>query len=290
MPRATFSVYALDPAMPVLLRPDGDVQIGWDPRRAVMIRPPHGLDPTELAALLRTLHSPTSIADLRRWAREHGPIADDDVAHLLDGLVGAGVATRAEPAPGGGRSASIRVHGRGPLTDLLLNALQCSGAVVSRSFRPHAAVSPDTVDLVVLTDFLVADPRILRDLHRHRVAHLPVRIRDGIGLVGPLVIPGTTSCLGCADRHRRDRDPAWPVIAAQLRDTIGIAAPATTLATAALALSQITRVIDAVHGRPGGADPGPPPALNASLEFDVAAGSLVTRHWTRHPLCPDCAP
>jgi hypothetical protein len=27
------------------------------------------------------------------------------------------------------------------------------------------------------------------------VAHLPVRLRDGAGLVGPLVIPGVTSCL-----------------------------------------------------------------------------------------------
>ena len=27
------------------------------------------------------------------------------------------------------------------------------------------------------------------------VAHLPVRLRDGAGLVGPLKIPGVTSCL-----------------------------------------------------------------------------------------------
>ena len=32
---------------------------------------------------------------------------------------------------------------------------------------------------------------------RQGVAHLPVRVRDGTGLVGPLVIPGQTSCLGC---------------------------------------------------------------------------------------------
>ncbi len=51
-------------------------------------------------------------------------------------------------------------------------------------------------DLVVLSDNLVADPRILRDLHSQGVAHLSVRVRDGIGLVGPLVIPGVTSCLG----------------------------------------------------------------------------------------------
>jgi hypothetical protein len=40
----------------------------------------------------------------------------------------------------------------------------------------------------------------LADLHlvavTARVAHLPVRLRDGAGLVGPLVIPGVTSCLG----------------------------------------------------------------------------------------------
>jgi hypothetical protein len=55
------------------------------------------------------------------------------------------------------------------------------------------------VDLVVLTDYLVADPRMLRDLHSQGVPHLPVRVRDGTGLVGPLVIPGVTSCL---DRYQ----------------------------------------------------------------------------------------
>ena len=39
---------------------------------------------------------------------------------------------------------------------------------------------------------------MVRDLHSRGVPHLPVRVRDGIGLVGPLVIPGITSCL---DNH-----------------------------------------------------------------------------------------
>src|SRR5271168_3100729 len=75
-------------------------------------------------------------------------------------------------------------------------------------------------------------PRMLRDLHSQGVAHLAVRVRDGTGLVGPLVVPGVTSCLGCADLHRRDRDAAWPAVAAQLRDTVGVADRATLLATA----------------------------------------------------------
>lgn len=125
-------------------------------------------------------------------------------------------------------------------------------------------------DLVVLSDNLIADPHMLRDLHSH-----------GVGMVGPLVIPGVTSCLGCADLHRRDRDAAWPAVAAQLRDTVGVADRATLLATAALALSQVNRVISAVRG----AESEPPTSLNATLEFDVHAGSIVVRQWPKHPLC-----
>jgi hypothetical protein len=211
-------------------------------------------------------------------------VAAEELGDLVTQLVKAGVATRGRPRRPG-RSASIRVHGRGPLSELLVEALRCSGARIKQSSQPHAVMTPAGADLVVLSDYLVADPRMLRDLHSQGVAHLPVRVRDGAGLVGPLVIPGVTSCLACADLHRRDRDAAWPAVAAQLRDTVGVADRATLLATAALALSQVNRVIGAVRGSDAGPDPGPPPALNATLEFDVHAGSIVARHWPKHPLC-----
>ena len=54
-----------------------------------------------------------------------------------------------------------------------------------RTEAAHAGVSHATVDLVILSDSLVADPRLVRDLHSQSVPHLPVRVRDGIGLVGP---------------------------------------------------------------------------------------------------------
>jgi bacteriocin biosynthesis cyclodehydratase domain-containing protein len=284
MSATALSLYALDPAMPVLLRPDGAVQVGWDPRRAVLVRPPCGLAAAELATLLRAMRSPTPITELQRQAVDRGLQDADGLSDLVTQLVGAGVATECRQPRG--RAASIRIHGRGPLSELLVEALRCSGARIAHSSQPHAAVSPAAVDLVVLSDYLVADPRMVRDLHSRGVAHLPVRVRDGTGLVGPLVIPGVTSCLGCADLHRRDRDAAWPAIAAQLRDTVGVADRATLLATAALALSQVNRVISAVRGQEAVPDPAPPPALNATLEFDVNAGSIVARQWTRHPLCP----
>lgn len=275
--------YALDPAMPVLMRPDGAVQVGWDPRRAVRVHPPRGLTTAGLAALLRLMQSPVDIAALQRHAAGHGLADTAELDNLVTALVGAGIATRTTPQRS--RSPIVRVHGRGPLSELLLDALRCSGARIRHSTQSHAAVATTGTDLVVLSDYLVAEPRMVRDLHAGRIPHLPVRLRDGSGLVGPLVIPGVTSCLNCADLHRRDRDAAWPTVAAQLRDTVAHADRATVLATAAVALNHINRVIAAVRGCAGARESAPPLTLNATLEFDVGAGSIVTRHWTRHPLC-----
>ena len=76
-----------------------------------------------------------------------------------------------------------------------MEALRRSGARIAHTSQSHATVTPAATDLVVLADYLVADPRMVRDLHSQGVPHLPVRVRDGTGLVGPLVIPGKTSCL-----------------------------------------------------------------------------------------------
>lgn len=83
-----------------------------------------------------------------------------------------------------------------------------------------------------------------------------------------------------------DRDGAWPAVAAQLRDAVGTADRATVLATAAVALNQIDRVIAAVR-RGVGFDqaPHPPSTLDTTLEYDVNTGATTARRWTRHPRC-----
>jgi bacteriocin biosynthesis cyclodehydratase domain-containing protein len=279
--------YALNPAMPVLSRPDGVVQVGWDPRRAVLVRPPSGMTVATLRALLRCLHTGATLAQLHDVA---DGVDEATIADLLTELVDADVVTAMRRPRT--RSASIRIHGRGPLSDLLASALRCSGARIKHSSQPHAGVSQEKTDLVVLSDSLGADPRLLRDLHAAGTPHLPVRVRDGAGLVGPLVVPGLTSCLRCADLHRSDRDEGWPAVAAQLRDAVGNADRATVLGTAAVALNQVDRVIAAVRG---GMDisavdraPHPPSTLDTTLEFDIATGSTTARRWTRHPRCTLC--
>ncbi|MCW2514308.1 MAG: hypothetical protein JWR11_3350 [Mycobacterium sp.] len=277
------SSHTLNPAMPILVRPDGVVQVGWDPRRAMLVEPPDGLTPAALADLLRAMQSGVTAAEMTALAVNRGIVDATAMADLVTSLVEGGLASATPPRT---RSASIRIHGRGPLSDLLAGALRCSGARVRQSRLNHAGVTPTSTDLVVLSDFLVADPHLLRDLHQARIPHLPVRVRDGTGLVGPLVIPGVTSCLGCADLYRSDRDAAWPAVAAQLRDAVGSADRATMLGTAALALNQVDRVIQAVRESD---DPrqvsDPPPTLDTTLEFDVRTGSTTSRRWSRHPRC-----
>lgn len=276
--------YALNPTMPVLWRPDGTVQIGWDPRRAVLVHPPAGLTTSALAQLLRGLQDAATADELVSRATDLGAhSAAVAVADLLAALVRAGVVIS---PPAAHRPVAVRIHGRGPLSDLLASSLRCSGARVTRTHLPHAMVSSDRTDLVVLSDALVADPRVLRELHAARLPHLPVLVRDGTGVVGPLVLPGVTSCLACADLHRRDRDDAWPAIAAQLRDAVGTADRATVLGTAALALAQVDRVVRAVRSGPDDSTAAVPPmTLDRTVEFDVARGAVVTKRWSRHPAC-----
>ncbi|MCG7609437.1 MULTISPECIES: cyclodehydratase [Mycobacterium] len=278
--------YVLAAGRQILLRPDEAVQLGWDPRRAVLVRPPGGMTQNQLADLLRCLQTGATRDELVTAA---DPFDDTEaIDELIDALTAAGMLTalrtrRARPS----RSASIRIHGRGPLSELLANGLRCSGAKVRRSTNPHTTTVAAATDLVVLADDQVNDPRLLQDLHRDGIAHLSVCVRDGAGLVGPLVIPGLTCCLHCTDLHRTDRDAAWPVLATQLRGAVGSAGRATVLATAALALHQVDLVIRAV-GRPGEDQPAPdvPPTLNTTLELGADGYTIIARHWSRHPDCP----
>ncbi len=294
----------------MLSRPDGTVQVGWDPRRAVIVHPPSGLPARILVELLCTLQSTATVAELHTLAAGHD--ADESViTALITRLVNDGVVTVV--ARHRGRSAAIPIHGSGPLSDLLSASLRCSGVRISQSNRTHACA--EGADLALLTDYLVADPRVVRDLHDAAVPHLAVRVRDGTGLIGPLVIPGVTSCLRCADLHRSDRDNAWPAIAAQLCGTVGTADRATVLATAALALTEVDHVVRAVRGNhsdhgghgdhsdhgghgdhgdhapPVGTGAAPavraarPASLDTTLEFDVAKGAIVARRWSRHVKC-----
>lgn len=113
---------------------------------------------------------------------------------------------------------------------------------------------------------------------QRRQAHLVLAVRDGTAVVGPLVTPGGSPCLNCLDQHRRDRDPAWPTLAAQLAPDTGeqteaCAAP-TLLAAAAYAAAEVLDYLDA----------GTAQTIGAALEIS-APGRTRRRTWPPHPNC-----
>lgn len=127
---------------------------------------------------------------------------------------------------------------------------------------------------------------------RYRLAHLTAVVRDGTAIVGPLVPPAGSPCLNCCDLHRKDRDPAWPALAAQLATTAATdpaqggepcAAP-TVLAAAAFAAAEVLTYLD---GQVAGNEPGDPQTLGATVEI-ATPGRHRRRTWPPHPEC-DCS-
>jgi bacteriocin biosynthesis cyclodehydratase domain-containing protein len=249
-----------------------------------------GADPEAAADLLRELVRAGALVDaaaIERRARQRrqsivlvtgdGPLA----VGVVVGLVQAGVAGVYIETAGTVRAGDL---GTGYLDADRGRERAASTRDAVRRIRPDADARPAprrlAPDLVVLADALGSAPARVARLHAVGTAHLPVRLRDGIGVIGPLVLPGRSACLGCLDLDRRARAPDWPSVAAQLTDRPGQAATAATAATAALATAQAVAALDATTG--GGARP---PTLGASLELDAEAGTIVRRCWTPQAGC-----
>jgi hypothetical protein len=111
---------------------------------------------------------------------------------------------------------------------------------------------------------------------QRRQAHLLLGMRDGIPVVGPLVRAGGTPCLNCLDLHRRDRDPGWPELAAQLAaETAPEPCTAPTLiAAVAYAAGEALTFLDG----------GRPEAEGGAVEI-TSPGRTRRRVWPPHPAC-----
>ncbi|MEO6880294.1 MAG: TOMM precursor leader peptide-binding protein [Mycobacteriaceae bacterium] len=254
--------------------------MGWSPGRALVLHPTTVDSTPMLVTLLATMDGLHTTAELLPLAERAG-FGAQALSGLLEDLTGHGLLHLAPP-PGTGHRPPVLLHGRGPLTDALDALLPSSGVTVHRSTRRSLSLPEGGVELVVLTDTLVHEPRLVSTLVADGLPHLVVRMRDGVGLVGPLVLPGRTGCLRCADRHRCDRDPEWPLLAAQLVGRCGAAGAAATRATAALAATQVQLLLaDDTTSLLTGA----PPSLGATLELDLTGCTLSRRPWPAHPGC-----
>jgi hypothetical protein len=206
----------------------------------------------------------------------HGPLS----ATIAAGLASAGIG-HIDPALDGWTSPSDALIGGFLPTDVDRSRASAAADAVRR-VAPDVDVSPvrsGTGCVLVQVGSRGANALAARGFRERGVPRLDVVIRDGVVIVGPLVVAGGSPCARCLDLHRSDRDPAWPMVAAQLvtaRDTPEPCTVATALAGAACAIAEVLDFVDERAGRTRG----------ATVEI-TGAGRLRRRSWAPHPAC-DC--
>lgn len=301
--------------VPLVWRSDSSIEIGWPPRHVRL----DGIDRAQVAWLL-SLAGERELAAALEAGRERGlPLAamrrllvsavraglvDDasaipttlrDVPLPLRDLVAGDVACAryVHGATGHARSvidrrrtAEVGIQGDGPVADALAMVLTSSGvgSIVgasgthssSRRHRQSASERACHVLCGAPHPDAASDP----DAMALDIPHLAVTAAGMRAVVGPLVIPGRTSCLRCRDLHLADADPAWPRIAVQWsRRTPGAVAAGLAHLAGSWAALQVLAVIDA----------GPAhvevPTMDGALV--IALPGAMPHHESRpaHPLC-----
>jgi hypothetical protein len=159
-----------------------------------------------------------------------------------------------------------------------------AGGLGTEPGRPGPVTGPRSrprrrPDLVILADSHGRElPGVLVS---HGVPHLAASASEAIGVVGPLVLPGRSACLRCLDLARTERDPAWPLILAQLasQPAADPLACDTVLATmvAAQAAAQALAFLDQGAGAAA--------VTNGTLELVLPGWQWRRRTWQPHPQC-----
>ncbi|MDO8306969.1 MAG: hypothetical protein Q7V58_01255 [Actinomycetota bacterium] len=156
------------------------------------------------------------IPDAVRWAR-----AED--RDLVAGRFGAVLrSTRdldaAYAVMSAREAARVVVLGREPVLAEAREAMSAAGL--------GAAASVREANVAVVAERGHPDVAALADHDLPDLPHLRIGVLGDRAVVGPIVVPGRTSCQRCAHLHRRDADPAWPLLAVQwAQATSALASP-----------------------------------------------------------------
>lgn len=256
-------------ALPVRRAP-GEVQFGMSPTHGIVLA---GLTESESELLLSLSESAGTARDVTLSERFGVPL--ERVVDFIGALRDHGLLVPDTISAGTHR---VCVPGRGIVVDLVRERLESGGDMV---------IDPDqtdlgAADLVVLCGRDAIAPHEGAACQRARTAHLPVVLRDGEVIIGPLIHPGVSACLRCLDLHRRDRDHAWPRILSQITtpsSDLGIsvdAVPAQANAVAALVAMLARESLTTQQVTTG-----------VSWQVSLPWPEVRTRVWTPHPHC-DC--
>ena len=172
------------------------------------------------------------------------------------------------------KATTVVVTGLGPVATTIADLLTRSGLAARRA-QPGAA---GRADLSVLVGR--QQPEHVAELVRTRQPHLAVLASEAIGVVGPLVRPGSTACLRCLDLARAARDPAWPLVLAQIAGRDADPCGCDPILEAAVAAQAAAVVVAFADGAPLALA-----AVNGTLELVLPAWQWRRRSWRPQPGC-----
>ncbi len=262
-------------------------------------------DPTHVHRMLRARrHARIQVRGAGRVGAQVATLlAAAGIGHVV--VDDTGVTRPADVAPGGVRLDDV---GRPRSTATASAIARVARPLASRETR-HRAGAPFRPDLVVITPagIPVVHPHESLELERTGIPHLLAGIRETTAVIGPLVLPGMTSCLHCQHLHRGAAEPAWPLLALQMsrRPDSGVDACDVMLATVAAGLTAMQalslvesggcdRRHDGPHdegssqewGQPHRLTAGDLPTIDGTLEMAASELRVRRRSWSVHPSCP----
>ncbi|MDO9381041.1 MAG: TOMM precursor leader peptide-binding protein [Nocardioidaceae bacterium] len=277
----------LRPGSVVLRRDPTHLQVGTTPRHAHVLR-----DAPGLVELIRLMDGVRDLAALRLDAGRHAAALARDVGEVVGELCAAGVVVDADqwgvaPPPARLEAAHLACRGVGPDAGARrlarraasrVEVISCPGLatlcghlvdILTTAAVPCSTTPTDAPDLVVvLTDR--PSPREPFEVLQHGgLTHLPVFLEQGRAHVGPLVVPGRTPCVTCADAGRTTWDAAWPALLAQLDQPLctppehgpdGLSAVTAPIVAAAVATEVLAHLDDegaSTYGAVLAVGPGP---------------------------------
>lgn len=264
----------LRPTARPVRRGPGEVQFGVAPGHGIVLA---GLSEGESALLLSLAGDAGTSRDAALAHRFGVPLrrVQQFVSALRAHDLLADTAAPAGFTPAGDRPV-LAVPGHGCVVDRIRAELTEAGCHVTAQDDP-----PDPpADLAVLCASDALTPDAGRAWQAAGTAQLPVVLRAGGVVIGPLVQPGTSPCLRCLDLHRRDRDAAWPRILSQLGSGAAeLARPVDAPDTQAAAVAALVTVVTLESLT------SPHPVRGISWQVSLPWPEVCTRRWERHPRC-----
>lgn len=292
---------ALRPGTTVLRRDPHHLQLGTAPGRGYVLRDRPGLvqmlrlldgvrDVALLAHLVATevpeftddpvaviaeLHGAGLLVDAGAWHERPDDVLRAEARHLsAQGWAADGVAQRLERRRG---SYVEIVHDAGT-TDIAAGVRE----LLTRSGVRASAEPVDRPTLVVVMATGVGARSLVDALANEELTHLLVQAQqDGVE-VGPLVVPGKTPCVRCADLQRAEWDPHWLALLAQverpLADSERSAAAVSVLTCHAAAIETVSQLLVVI-------DSGAAADHSTVVFIGPRATDTETRTVGVHPAC-----